>query len=72
MQSALADLGVLLITDVEAIVENYVTKWSKTLQSQIFKAVEFIFEEELQATYFNSNIGLKSNMFNVSNKYWAK
>lgn len=40
-------------------------KWTNTVQSQIFKAVDYTFENALQVDYFNLNNGLRSTMFNV-------
>lgn len=57
-----ADLGILLKTNVEAIVENSLTKWKSTLQLQIFKAVESTFKRPLPGSYFDSNNSLKSSM----------
>lgn len=65
IESALADFIVVTKTDVEPIVKNDVTKWTTTLQSQIVKAVESLFKNTMQTSYFNSNNGLKSALFNV-------
>lgn len=50
MERALPDLGVVTNTDVEAIVENSMTKWTNMLQLQIIKTVESRFEDALQAS----------------------
>lgn len=65
MERVLAYLGVLSTTDVEAIFDNQLTKWTSTLRSQNVKAVGSTFENALQRSYFKSNNGLKSAMFNV-------
>lgn len=39
MELALADIGVVRETDVAAIVEHRLTKWSDTVQLQMIKAV---------------------------------
>lgn len=51
--------------DVEAIVENRLTNRTNMLQSQCVKNVMSTFEDTLNASYFNSNIGLKSQLSNV-------
>lgn len=43
----LPDLDVVTKTDAEAIIENSLTKWSNTLNSQIVRAVEFKLEDAL-------------------------
>lgn len=56
----LEDLSVVTITSVEAIAETSLTKWMSTLQLQIVKSAVSTFEDALQASYFNSDYGLKT------------
>lgn len=65
IEHVLADFGVITNADVEATIERRLTKWTSTQQSQVLKAVESTFEESLQSSYFNSNIGLKPTMYKV-------
>lgn len=65
IQHAIADLPVLTRTDVDGIVENHLSKCTNTLRSPILKAMESTLKEEWEANYFDSNIGLKSPLFNV-------
>lgn len=58
-------LDVLTRIAFEAIDEDWMIKRTNMLESQVFKLVESVFEEPLLYSYFNSNNGLKSAMFNV-------
>lgn len=59
------DTGMVMKTDVEAIVETCETKGTSILQWHIEKTVESTFEDAFQGSYFHSNIGLKIAIFNV-------
>lgn len=65
LKRALAHLSIMTKTDVEAIVQNRLTKCTNNLESLIFKSVDSTFEDALQASYFNSNNDPKFAMFNV-------
>lgn len=65
IEHALADLGPATKTEVEALVENRLTKCTNRLQSYIVKAVQYTFVDALKANYFSSNNGLKSTVSNI-------
>lgn len=65
IEQALADLAALTKTNVNAIVENCLTNWTSTLEWKFVKAVDSIFEDALEASYFNWNNGWKYAMFDV-------
>lgn len=68
VERTLDDLSVVTKTKIDAVVENRLIKCTNTLQSQIVKTVGFTFDDALQASYFESNNGFKSAMFNVVNQ----
>lgn len=72
IELALVNIGVVTKTDVEAIIENPLTKWTNTVQSQIVQGVEFTFKEASQANHFNLNKRLKSAWINVVKKSLGK
>lgn len=53
IQRALADLGVVMRTKVEAILENRLIKWTSKPQLQIDRALKLTFEDALQGSFFN-------------------
>lgn len=53
IERPLADLGVVTKTDVEVIVENYVSKRTNTLLSQILRAVESTFKDAFKRDILN-------------------
>lgn len=65
IERALADFGVVSRTDVEAIVENRLTKWTNGLQLQVVKSIEPTLADALKAICFNSYSGLEFALFNV-------
>lgn len=65
IEGVFADMGVATKTNVETIVEAFLTKCTNTLLSHIVNTFESTFEGALQANYFNSNICLKTALFQV-------
>lgn len=61
----MAKLGVVTKSDVKAIIENRLPKWTNISQSQVPKAVESTLNDALGAIYSNSNNGLKSALLNI-------
>lgn len=51
IEPTLADVAVARETEVEAVFENCLTKWTNPLKSRIFKAAESTLEDTLQASY---------------------
>lgn len=73
IERVMPDRGVLTKTNVEAIVENCLTKWTDTLQSDIVKAVESTFEYAPQERVILTQIlGLNPLWSTASNKRWSK
>lgn len=68
IEPILAGIGVVKKTHVEAVVEDRLIKRTNTLQSEIGKAVDSTSEDSLQARFFNSTNGLKTNISNVSDQ----
>lgn len=58
-----ADLSVVVKTNVEATVQSRLTKWTSTLELEVFEAVASTFEVALQAIYSNSINSFKFAMF---------
>lgn len=65
MERVLGDPRALTGIDIKVIAKNRLTKRTNTVQSQIVKTVEPIFEDTLQVSYFSSYNGFTLVMFYV-------
>lgn len=60
-----ADLDVGMRTDIEAIAESLLTRWTNMPELQLVKNAQSTFEDTLQARLFNWSNGLQSAIFNI-------
>lgn len=68
----LADISVVTKTDVKAIVENLLTKWTNTQHLQIFKAGDSTLQDALQASYSTQILASNPLCSKLSSKPWVE
>lgn len=72
IEPILEDLSVVTKASAETIVETRLTNWTRTLHTQVVKAVELTFEDALQASYYYSINPLKTAKVNLDQQTMAK